>query len=37
LINHYRKQNLVRDVSATDAPETIYQNIAAAIRPEKSV
>ena len=37
LIEHYRKQNLVRDVSATDAPETIYQNIVKAIRAEKSV
>ena len=37
LIHHYRQQNLVRDVSATDAPETIYENIARAVRPEKSV
>jgi adenylate kinase len=35
LINHYRQQNLVRDVSATDAPEAIYQNIVKAIRPDK--
>ena len=34
LINHYRQQNLVRDVSATDAPETIYQNIVKAIRAD---
>lgn len=37
LIDHYRKQNLVRDVSATDTPEAIYENIARAVRPEKSV
>jgi adenylate kinase len=36
LINHYRQQNLVRDVSATDSPEAIYQNIVKAIRAEKS-
>jgi adenylate kinase len=34
LINHYRQQNLVRDVSATDAPEAIYQNIVKAIRAD---
>jgi adenylate kinase len=31
LINHYRQQNLVRDVSATDAPEKIYENIMRAL------
>jgi adenylate kinase len=31
LISHYRQQNLVRDVPATDAPETIYQNIMRAL------
>jgi adenylate kinase len=27
LITHYRQQNLVKDVSATDPPETVYANI----------
>jgi adenylate kinase len=31
LIDHYRKQNLLREVSATDPVETIYQNIVKAI------
>src|SRR5436190_9187987 len=31
LIDHYRKQNLVRDVSATDSPEEIYRNIMRAL------
>jgi adenylate kinase len=31
LIDHYRKQNLVRDVSATDLPEKIYENIMRAL------
>jgi adenylate kinase len=35
MITHYRQQNLVRDVSATDSPEAIYQNIVKAIRAEK--
>jgi adenylate kinase len=34
LITHYRQQNLVRDVSATDSPEAIYQNIVKAIRAD---
>jgi adenylate kinase len=36
LLEYYRKQNLVRDVSATDTPETIYENIVRAIHAEKS-
>ncbi len=31
LITHYRQQNLVRDVSATDGPDTVYQNIMRAL------
>jgi adenylate kinase len=37
LINHYRQQNLVRDVSATDTPETIYENIVRAVHAGRSV
>lgn len=33
LLDHYRKQGLVRDISATDPPETIYQNILKALAP----
>jgi len=32
LINHYRHQNLVRDVPATDTGEAIYANILAALK-----
>ena len=35
LIAHYRKQDLVRDISAADAVETIYDNIVKAIKIEK--
>lgn len=31
LLKHYRKQKLVRDVPATDAPEVIFENILAAL------
>jgi adenylate kinase len=31
LIEHYRKKNLLREVPATDAPETIYANIIKAL------
>jgi adenylate kinase len=31
LITHYRQQNLVKDVSATDPPETVYANIMRAL------
>ena len=31
LIDHYRKKNLLRDVPATDDPETIYANVVAAL------
>ena len=32
LIDHYAKRNLLREVSATDPVETIYQNIVRAIK-----
>jgi adenylate kinase len=32
LIDHYRRRNLLREVSATDPVETIYQNIVRAIK-----
>ena len=31
LIEHYRRQGLLREVPATDPPETIYQNILKAV------
>ena len=31
LLAHYRRQNLVRDVAATDPVDTIYQNILRAL------
>lgn len=31
LIEHYRKKNLLREVPATDAPETIYANVLKAL------
>ena len=32
LIEHYRKKGLLREVSATDPVETVYQNILKAVR-----
>ena len=32
LLEHYRRQNLVEDVAATDPPDVIYNNILAALR-----
>jgi adenylate kinase len=32
LLDHYRKRNLLREVSATDPVETIYENIVKAIK-----
>ena len=31
VLNHYRKQNLVRDIDASDPPDRIYANIEAAL------
>ena len=31
LLTHYRKQNLVKDVSATDAVDVIFENILCAL------
>jgi len=33
LLEHYRKQGLVRDISAADPPDTIFQNILKALGP----
>ena len=33
LLDHYRKQNLVRDISAEAPPDAIFANILAALAP----
>lgn len=33
LLDHYRKQGLVRDIAATDPPDVIFQNILKALTP----